>query len=72
MGAVRVMSRLLHQTAKLPGTPANRWHDRQRLARRCAVDIRYRRGQDERRRLYRKLIATTDAPAQRWSGPPTG
>jgi hypothetical protein len=55
------MSQLLRQAAKLPGAPAIRCHDRRRLARRCAVDIQYRRGQDERRRLYRKLIAATDA-----------
>jgi IS5 family transposase len=60
-GAVRVMSRLLHQAAKRPGAPAICWHDRRRLARRCAVDIPYRRGQDGRRRLYRKLVAATDA-----------
>lgn len=57
--AVRVISRLLRQAAKLPGASAIRWRDRRRLAKRCAVDIQYSRGQDERRRLYRKLIAAT-------------
>ena len=59
--AVRVMSRLLRQAAKLPGTATIRWRDRRRLAKRCAVDIQYSRGKDKRRRLYRKLIAATHA-----------
>jgi transposase, IS5 family len=59
--AVRVMSRLLRQAAKLPGAAAFRWHDRRRLAKRCAVEIQYRRGTDNRRRLYRRLIAATHA-----------
>ena len=59
--AVRVMSRLLRQAAELPGASAIRWHDRRRLAKRCAVDIQYCRGQDQRRRLYRKLITATQA-----------
>src|SRR5215471_17679875 len=42
--AVRVMSRLLCQAAKLPGAPAVRWHDRRRLAKRCATEIQYCRG----------------------------
>jgi transposase, IS5 family len=59
--AVRVMSRLLRQAAKLPGASAIRWRDRRRLAKRCAVDIQYSRGKDDRRRLYCKLIAATHA-----------
>jgi IS5 family transposase len=59
--AVRVMSRLLHQAAALPGAPAIRWHDRRRTAKCCATDIQYSRGKDDRRRLYRKLITATDA-----------
>jgi transposase, IS5 family len=59
--AVRVMSRLLRQAAKLPGAAAFRWHDRRRLAKRCAVEIQYRRGTDNRRRRYRRLIAATHA-----------
>jgi transposase, IS5 family len=47
--AVRVMSRLLRQATKLPETSAIRWHDRRRLAKRCAVNIQYSRGKDERR-----------------------
>jgi transposase, IS5 family len=59
--AVRVMSRLLRQAAKLPGAPAMRWRDRRRVAKRCAVAIQYSRGKDNRRRLYRKLIEATHA-----------
>jgi transposase, IS5 family len=58
--AVRVMSRLLHQAAALPEA-AIRWRDRRRTAKRCATDIQYSRSKDDRRRLYRKLIAATDA-----------
>ena len=60
--AVRVMSRLLRQAAGLPGAPAMRWHDRRRMAKRCATEIQYSRGQDNRRRLYRKLIIAAHAP----------
>ncbi len=59
--AVRVMSRLLRPAAKLPGAPAMRWHDRRRIAKRCATDIQYCRGKEDRRRLYHKLIAATQA-----------
>jgi IS5 family transposase len=59
--AVRLMTRLLHQAAALPGAPAMRWHDRRRMAKRCASEIAYSRGKDNRRRLYRKLIAATHA-----------
>jgi IS5 family transposase len=59
--AVRLMTRLLHQAAALPGAPAMRWHDRRRMAKRCANEIAYSRGKDNRRRLYRKLIAATHA-----------
>ena len=73
--AVRVMSRLLRQAAKLPGALAICWHDRRRLAKRCAVDIQYSRGKDERRRLYRKLITAaraTRAALQQAAGRLTG
>jgi IS5 family transposase len=59
--AMRVMSRLLRQAAALPGAAAMRWHDRRRMAKRCATEIQYSRGQDNRRRLYRKLIVAADA-----------
>jgi IS5 family transposase len=58
---VRLMTRLLHQAAALPGASAMRWHDRRRMAKRCASEIAYSRGKDNRRRLYRKLIAATHA-----------
>ena len=59
--AVRLMTRLLRQAAALPGAPTMRWHDRRRMAKRCASEIAYSRGNDNRRRLYRKLIAATHA-----------
>jgi IS5 family transposase len=59
--AVRVMTRLLRQAARLPGAPAMRWHDRRRMAKRGASEIAYSRGKDKRRRLYRKLITATHA-----------
>src|SRR5205823_12641886 len=59
--AVRLMRRLLRQAAALPGAPTMRWHDRRRMAKRCASEIAYSRGNDNRRRLYRKLIAATHA-----------
>jgi transposase, IS5 family len=59
--AVRLMTRLLRQAAALPGAPAMRWHDRRRIAKRCASEIAYSRGKDNRRRLCRKLIPSTHA-----------
>ncbi len=59
--AVRLMRRLLRQAAALPGAPVMRWHDRRRMAKRCATEIQYTRGKDNRRRLYRKLIAAVHA-----------
>ena len=59
--AVRVMTRLLRHAAAVPGAPAMRWHDRQRMAKRCASEIAYSRGKNNRRQLYRKLIAATHA-----------
>ena len=49
--AVRVMSRLLRQAAKLPGASVLRWCDHRCLAKRCAMAIQYSRGQHNRRRL---------------------
>ena len=37
--AVRLMTRLLRQAAALPGAPSMRWHDRRRMAKRCASAI---------------------------------
>jgi IS5 family transposase len=59
--AVRTITRLLRQAAALPGAPAIRWHDRRRMAKRCARDIEYARGKDHRRRLYGKLIGAVHA-----------
>ena len=59
--AVRIMTRLLRQAAKLPGAPALQWRDRRRLAKKRARAIEYSRGKDNRRRLYRELIAATRA-----------
>ena len=59
--AVRVMTRLLRQAAALPGAPALQWRDRRRLAKKRARAIEYSRGHDNRRRLYRELIAATRA-----------
>ena len=59
--AVRTMTRLLRQSAALPGVPAVRWHDRRRMAKRCAREIEYARGRDHRYRLYRKLIRAAHA-----------
>lgn len=59
--AVRLMTRLLRRAAALPGAPAMRWRNRRRMAKRCASEIAYSRGKDNRRGLYRKLIAATHA-----------
>ena len=69
--AVRLMTRLLRQAAALPGAPAMRAPDHRRMAKRCATEIQYSRGKDQRRRLYRKLIAAvhaTRAALQRAAG----
>src|SRR3984893_2188306 len=55
------MTRLLRQAAKLPGAPALQWRDRRRLAKQRARAIEYSRGKDNRRLLYRALIAATRA-----------
>src|SRR5438874_3367477 len=59
--AVRIMTRLLRQATALPGAPALHWRDRRRLAKKRAQAIEYSRGKDNRRRLYRELIAATRA-----------
>jgi IS5 family transposase len=59
--AVRLMTRLLRQAAALPGAPALQWRDRRRLAKKRARAIEYSRSKDNRRRLYRELIAATRA-----------
>ena len=55
------MTRLLRQAAALPEAPALQWHDRRRLAKKRARAIEYSRGKDNRRRLYRELVAATRA-----------
>src|SRR5438105_2418150 len=59
--AVRLMTRLLRQATALPGAPALHWRDRRRLAKKRAQAIEYSRSKDNRRRLYRELIAATRA-----------
>src|SRR6516164_8951366 len=59
--AVRIMTRLLQRGEALPGTPAVRWRDRRRLAKKRARAIEYSRGQDKKRQLYRELIAAAEA-----------
>jgi transposase, IS5 family len=59
--AVRVITRLLDRAEGLPEAPAVHWRDRRRLAKQRARAIEYSRGQDKKRRLYRDLIAATQA-----------
>jgi IS5 family transposase len=58
---VRVMVRLLKQAATLPGGAAVPWRNHARLAKKRALTIRYSRGKDKKARLYRELIAATQA-----------
>jgi IS5 family transposase len=59
--AVRVMVRLLKRASDLPAAPAIVWRNRRRLAKKRAVAIQYSRGQEQKTRLYRDLIAATRA-----------
>lgn len=59
--AVRVMVRLLKRTSGLPAAPVIVWRNHRRLAKKRAVAIQYSRGQDQKARLYRDLIAATRA-----------
>ena len=59
--AVRVMTRLLRRAAAVPGAPAIGWRDRRRVAKKRARAIDYSRGQDNKRQLYRELIAAAQA-----------
>jgi transposase, IS5 family len=59
--AVRVMTRLLDRAEVFPETPAIRWRDRRRLAKKRARAIEYSRGLDKKRPLYRDLIAAAEA-----------
>jgi IS5 family transposase len=58
---VRVMTRLLRRADTLPGALAIAWRDRRRLAKKRARAIEYSRGQNNKRRLYRELIAAAQA-----------
>src|SRR5438477_3945082 len=59
--AVRLLTRLFRQATALPGAPALHWRDRRRLAKKRAQAIEYSRGKNNRRPLYRELIAATRA-----------
>jgi IS5 family transposase len=58
---VRVMVRLLTQASALPDAPAIVWRNHRRLAKKRALAIRYSRGKDQKKKLYRDLIAATRA-----------
>jgi transposase, IS5 family len=58
---VRVMTRLLSEAANLPGGAAVRWRDHKRLAKKRMLASRYSRGQARKAKLYRDLIAATQA-----------
>jgi IS5 family transposase len=59
--SVRVMVRLLEQASALPGGEAVPWHNHRRLAKKRALAIRYARGKASKTKLYRELIAATEA-----------
>jgi IS5 family transposase len=59
--AVRVMVRLLKQAAGLPGGTAVAWRSHRRLAKKRAHAIQHSRGKEQKVRLYRDLIAATQA-----------
>jgi IS5 family transposase len=58
---VRVMSRLLDEARALPGGATLVWRSHKRLAKKRALAIQYSRGKDKKARLYRDLIAVTQA-----------
>jgi len=59
--SVRVMVRLLEQASALPGGEAVPWRNHRRLAKKRALAIRYARGKASKTKLYRELIAATEA-----------
>jgi IS5 family transposase len=59
--AVRVMVRLLKQASALPGAPSIIWRNHRRLAKKRALAIQYSRGNAQKAKLYRELIAATRA-----------
>lgn len=61
LDGVRVMVRLLEAGQALPGAPALAWHNHTRRAKKRARAIRYTRGEDKKRALYRDRVALTQA-----------
>src|ERR1700751_4846389 len=59
--AVRVMVRLLEQAGALAGAPTIVWRNHRRLAKKRALAIQHSRGNDQKAKLYRDLIAATRA-----------
>jgi transposase, IS5 family len=59
--SVRVMVRLLEPASALPGGEAVPWRNHRRLAKKRALAIRYARGKASKTKLYRELIAATEA-----------
>ena len=58
---VRVLTRLLKQSVILPGGETVSWRSHRRLAKKRALAIRYSRGKDKKAKLYKDLIAATQA-----------
>lgn len=61
LDGVRIMVRLLHEGAALPGAPVLAWRNHTRRAKKRAQAIRYTRGQDKKQALYRDLMEVTQA-----------
>jgi IS5 family transposase len=59
--SVRVMVRLLEQASALPGGEAIPWRNHRRLAKKRALAIQHARGKASKTKLYRELIAATEA-----------
>jgi transposase, IS5 family len=59
--AVRLMTRLLTEAARLHGSGGSSWRDRRRAARKRARTIDYTRGRPKLVQLYRELIKLTRA-----------
>ncbi len=59
--SVRVMVRLLEQASALPGGEAVPWRNHRRLAKKRALAIQHARGKASKTKLYRELIAATEA-----------
>lgn len=61
LDSVRVMTRLLTEAGQWPGTTALDWHNHSRRAKKRARAIRYTRGKDKKKDLYRDLVKVTQA-----------